>query len=307
MPSDEQDANVDTASPALELSSESGSLAPPANDQNRYDGESFGTYTLPPFDEVRAEAAASLDASLPVRTPAVFDRPTSQSAAESPIDVDEPILLEGPIVFDDPFMLAEPVVFEPPTIFETIEFEAAESPALFEPPVAIESPLAFQAPPVQESPKVVQRAAVQAPVPGSRLHQLTISGRRRARSLRRSRHRSPKRQWNEPWNVLELGAPVGMTPWRAWPPIEGVPIEVPGIPAVAKADMPDWKELMASLRQDMERRRTQEHRPPSPTPTRKPRSKTEKPAVDEWGLFDPEQCGFSALLAKLDEITTTSQ
>ena len=95
-----------------------------------------------------------------------------------------------------------------------------------------------------------------------------------------------------------------MTPWRAWPPIEGVPIEVPGIPAVAKADVPDWKELMASLRQDMERRRTEEHRPPA---TRKPRSKTEKPAVDEWGLFDPEQCGFSALLAKLDEITTTSQ
>ena len=95
-----------------------------------------------------------------------------------------------------------------------------------------------------------------------------------------------------------------MTPWRAWPPIEGVPIEVPGIAAVAKADVPDWKELMASLRQDMERRRTEEHRPPA---TRKPRSKAEKPAVDEWGLFDPEQCGFSALLAKLDEITTTSQ
>jgi hypothetical protein len=101
--------------------------------------------------------------------------------------------------------------------------------------------------------------------------------------------------------VLELAAPVGLTPWRAWPPIEGVPIEVPGIAAVAKADVPDWKELMASLRQDMERRRTEEHRPPA---TRKPRSKTEKPAVDEWGLFDPEQCGFSALLAKLDEITT---
>jgi hypothetical protein len=83
-----------------------------------------------------------------------------------------------------------------------------------------------------------------------------------------------------------------------------VPIEVPGIAAVAKADVPDWKELMASLRQDMERRRAEEHRPPA---TRKPRSKTEKPAVDEWGLFDPEQCGFSALLAKLDEITTASQ
>jgi hypothetical protein len=24
---------------------------------------------------------------------------------------------------------------------------------------------------------------------------------------------------------------------------------------------------------------------------------------DEWGLFDPEQCGFSALVAKLDQMT----
>jgi hypothetical protein len=24
---------------------------------------------------------------------------------------------------------------------------------------------------------------------------------------------------------------------------------------------------------------------------------------DEWGLFDPEQCGFAALLAKLEEVT----
>jgi hypothetical protein len=28
-----------------------------------------------------------------------------------------------------------------------------------------------------------------------------------------------------------------------------------------------------------------------------------KPAQDEWGMFDPQQCGFAALLAKLDEIT----
>ena len=28
-----------------------------------------------------------------------------------------------------------------------------------------------------------------------------------------------------------------------------------------------------------------------------------KPIQDEWGFFDPNQCGFSALLARLDEIT----
>lgn len=28
-----------------------------------------------------------------------------------------------------------------------------------------------------------------------------------------------------------------------------------------------------------------------------------KPVVDDWGLFDPAQCGFAALLAKFDEVT----
>jgi hypothetical protein len=37
---------------------------------------------------------------------------------------------------------------------------------------------------------------------------------------------------------------------------------------------------------------------PSPRP-RRPKA----PAQDEWGLFDPEQCGFAALVAKLDEVT----
>ena len=304
--SDGQDANLDTASPVLDLSNELGSFAAPANDQNLYDGESFGTYTLPPFDKVQAEAAASLDASVPIDTPAIFDTPMqAQSIAESPVEVDEPILLEEPLVFDEPFMLAEPVLFEPPAIFETIEFEAApESLAASEPPVAVEPPLAVRALPIQESPKVVERAAAVQP-PRVEAPRPAASARRSATPVAAKPAAAVKAPAAlERPEVLELAAPVGMPPWRAWPPIEGVPIEVPGIPAVAKADAPDWTELMASLRQDMERRRTQEHRPPA---TRKPRSKSEKPAVDEWGLFDPEQCGFSALLAKLDEITTASQ
>ena len=34
----------------------------------------------------------------------------------------------------------------------------------------------------------------------------------------------------------------------------------------------------------------------------KTRKKPKKPMQDEWGFFDPEQCGFAALLTKLDEI-----
>jgi hypothetical protein len=50
---------------------------------------------------------------------------------------------------------------------------------------------------------------------------------------------------------------------------------------------------------------------PSPAPEevpadeKKPRPKRTRPIEDEWGLFDPEQCGFAALLDKLDEITVT--
>ena len=28
-----------------------------------------------------------------------------------------------------------------------------------------------------------------------------------------------------------------------------------------------------------------------------------QPAQDEWGLFDPNRCGFAALVDKLDEVT----
>jgi len=46
--------------------------------------------------------------------------------------------------------------------------------------------------------------------------------------------------------------------------------------------------------------------PPTAVPTAATRAKRfpeRKPIQDEWGFFDPAQCGFAALLAKLDEIT----
>jgi hypothetical protein len=35
---------------------------------------------------------------------------------------------------------------------------------------------------------------------------------------------------------------------------------------------------------------------------KKKRAKS-SPAQDEWGFFDPDQCGFAALIEKLEEIT----
>lgn len=111
-------------------------------------------------------------------------------------------------------------------------------------------------------------------------------------------------------------ATIYLTPGRLWPTMEGVPAE----PPAARREQPDWIELVASLRQDIERRRTEPPpavpEPPAarpadsrkaeaPVPVKKPTPspKKSRPTQDEWGFFDPEQCGFSMLLAKLDEIT----
>ena len=121
----------------------------------------------------------------------------------------------------------------------------------------------------------------------------------------------PRGEWLEKAEVLP--APLAAAPLA---PIEVPALEARHAPAPHKRDRPEWSELVASLRKDIERRRVD---PPQETP--KPataaavagaatadspvprRSKKSKPVQDEWGFFDPEQCGFAALLAKLDEIT----
>jgi hypothetical protein len=120
----------------------------------------------------------------------------------------------------------------------------------------------------------------------------------------------PPRADIKPW------IPMYLTPGRMWPALEGMPAEMP----VARTEQPDWIELVASLRQDLERRRTEPASaaadPIAARPSdgakavahplvKRPRVqvKKAKPVQDEWGFFDPEQCGFSTLLAKLEEIT----
>jgi hypothetical protein len=113
----------------------------------------------------------------------------------------------------------------------------------------------------------------------------------------------------DPW------APMYLTPGRIWPVLEGVPAETPA----ARTEQPDWIELVASLRQDLERRRTDPSPPVDLIATRpsdgadarslrivkkeRVQPRKTKPVQDEWGFFDPERCGFSTLLAKLEEIT----
>jgi hypothetical protein len=107
-----------------------------------------------------------------------------------------------------------------------------------------------------------------------------------------------------------------------------VPPAAPPPAQPARPDHLDWSELVASLRQDIERRRKHPASTPAavPAPQRtaespapppvqpQPRKRLQpvdpataerprkgSPIQDEWGFFDPQQCGFAALLAKLDE------
>jgi hypothetical protein len=93
---------------------------------------------------------------------------------------------------------------------------------------------------------------------------------------------------------------------------------------------PEWLALLTSIKRDVENLRADRsgaapvaNAPPdaeqeapegapqqaAATPAtsaergRRKKKKAAPPPQDEWGFFDPEQCGFAALLAKLDEIT----
>jgi hypothetical protein len=117
----------------------------------------------------------------------------------------------------------------------------------------------------------------------------------------------------------ELWTALGIGNAQTWPGLEGLPAESAAepIPAVARPEPVahaakgerEWVELIESLRHDVERLRTGGAKPaPKPSTPRPARSnKTGKPIQDEWGFFDPEQCGFAALLAKLDEVTKSEE
>ena len=75
----------------------------------------------------------------------------------------------------------------------------------------------------------------------------------------------------------------------------------------------EWVALIESLRHDVERLRVERAEKPPQKPSAPPAArpakagKRAKPVQDEWGFFDPEQCGFAALLAKLDEVTEADE
>jgi hypothetical protein len=85
--------------------------------------------------------------------------------------------------------------------------------------------------------------------------------------------------------------PLRFESHQQWPRMEGMEAEAPAPGTVVEEPEPAAEEGTAA-----------ELAARQPTPLKKKKGKA-KPAQDEWGLFDPAQCGFAALLAKLEEIT----
>jgi hypothetical protein len=138
-----------------------------------------------------------------------------------------------------------------------------------------------------------------------------------------------------PARTMELWMPLTLGGGFRWPRLEGMvaeraeaappraaerPARAAHKPEAPRTEKPEWAALIASLRQDIERlkqdnpgathapaatakRETPAVAPRAADPARKVKARGPKPVQDEWGFFDPEQCGFAALLAKLSEIT----
>lgn len=113
-------------------------------------------------------------------------------------------------------------------------------------------------------------------------------------------------------HVIAAAAPSEPAAPRPTPARSAAPLPT-ATSSEAAAKSSEWVELIESLRLDIERLKTtpSAEKPraaaaPKREPAAKPAkrvSKRAQPIQDEWGFFDPEQCGFAALLAKLDEIT----
>jgi len=264
----------------IDLSSDIEEIAPEIeSEEELFDGERIGVYTMPSFDE---EFRIDDDEPVAARTFSARPRPESVKELEplEPLDIAE---------FEDDETLAA--------------FRAIDGPA---PIAAAMKPIVEPAAPIAADPVEVTTV-----VPA-------VAQRR-----------------DDGWVAL------GLRHVWAWPALEGVDVESKSAlatiqefanalaapaapkPAVAlpkphvvapapKADHMEWAELIASLRQDIERRRNQ----PVPPPVARPRpapaavrnheahpERKSTPVQDEWGFFDPHQCGFAALLEKLDQIT----
>ncbi len=234
-----------------------------------------------------AEERAELDDSIEP-TPVV---------AEQAIVVEQPVFVEEPVFVDEPILVEQPVLVEQPLIVE--QTAAAATIDEFVDEIMIGDDSMFEIVAAERlDPNDLLGLADMIDLRDVDVPDLAVM------DLSEELERLAAHDIPAVATVRTSDEPLPLTPWRAWPRLEGMPAEV-----VAIADEPtrgsdhEWVELVASLRQDLERRRHETVTAKAP-----PKAlRKAKPVQDEWGFFDPEQCGFSALLKKLDEITVIEE
>jgi hypothetical protein len=263
----------------------------PAYDSWTVEAEAVPPSTEEPIEESSIEALEEPVLDLSNELEEISPTGSIESFDGEPVGV-YTITAEADTAVFDAFDLM-PGILEPPSIKEDVE-------AALDQIAAAASAPAQRAPAERQRPTLVRvNPARPDPVSVEPIVEQTVSG---------EGTKSPRADIT-PW------VPMYLTPGRMWPPLEGVPAETPA----ARSEQPDWIELVASLRQDLERRRTDPAAAAEPIANRpsdgaratthrlvkKPRPEARKanPVQDEWGFFDPERCGFSTLLAKLEEIT----
>jgi hypothetical protein len=310
-PADESTEEIDEDAIVIDLSEDIEEISPEAPAEAVFDGEPMGVYTMPSFDDEPFQISTDFDA----RPAAQFEEPhVSKFRPDVIVGIDAlaPRRFEVRAHPVDSIPPAEPVLEEFLDESEIVQEFAAASRAPLVDAVAASAP----------APQHVESWPGEPDVP------------------------APVQKRDDGWIM------TGLRSARAWPNIEGVNVEPPAplvsleefsetlappapvrqpaarpaaapakpaAPAAAvKPDHMEWAELVASLRQDIERRRNQpaqaattaaaaapapRQHTAAPQVAEVPRKRKSTPVQDEWGFFDPEQCGFAALLAKLDEFS----
>jgi hypothetical protein len=279
----EQEEDIDLSQELAELETEE-----PADtsDEELFDGEPVGVYTMPSaIDEPEIVVAA---ATLHGAPEATMDR---EFFADSTVDQEffaessvEPAFDEETL--DEPMVVAEAIAAQAGDADAAAEWDDVDAGFAQPEPADAEFWMAASLTPRRAWP-IIEGVPTESPIPASA-------------PIEAAEATAPPRSARVPALTEPRPAPAPA-------PAVADPRSAPA-PAPHKRDRPEWGELVASLRKDIERRRVDPpHEKPKPTATApvpvQRRSKKAKPIQDEWGFFDPEQCGFAALLAKLDEIT----
>ena len=355
-PADESTEDIDDDAIVIDLSGDIEEISPEAPAETVFDGEPMGVYTMPSFDDEPFQITTEFDARPAAQFEAphvsrfrpdvivgVDANPTRRFDAHAhhvdPIAPAEPVLQE---FFDESEIVKEFAAADRAPLVDAV---AASAPV----PQHVESwPGEPDVPaPVQQrddgwtmtglrSARAwpnIEGVDVEPPAPLASLEEFSETlappapvGQPAARPAAAPPRPQPAAAAPaKPAAAVVPAKPAAAAPAKpaaaapAKPAAAAAPAKPAAPAAAAKSDHMEWAELVASLRQDIERRRNQpaqaattaaaapaprQHTPaPHVVAAEVPRKRKSTPVQDEWGFFDPEQCGFAALLAKLDEFS----